>query len=49
MQDLISETVVPPNLEPDSLSNNDDGKSQSNVVNTVDKGKEYPLPLERFL
>ncbi|KAI4963502.1 hypothetical protein ZWY2020_013984 [Hordeum vulgare] len=37
LKDLISETVVPPNLEPDSLSNNDDGKSQSNVVNTGDK------------
>ncbi|VAH62364.1 unnamed protein product [Triticum turgidum subsp. durum] len=49
LKDLISETVVPPNLEPDSLSNNDDGKSQSNVVNTGDKGKSTPLPLEQFL
>lgn len=40
MQDLISEAVVPPNLGPDSLSNDDDSKTQSNVVNSSDKGNE---------
>ena len=40
LQDLISEAVVSPNLEYDSLSDNDGSKSQLNVVSNVNKGKE---------